>query len=111
MTEKQEQAAIVKLLHMLGGQVWVLGTRRPKGDYPGTRQTPGLPDLIAAIPRGHDWRRVEIEVKAARGRVSPAQRHYRSMADACGIDHLLGGLDVIIAWLEEQGYVIRRKVK
>lgn len=41
--EKPIQAAITHLLGMLGARVYVLGTRRKRGDHQGTRQTPGLP--------------------------------------------------------------------
>jgi hypothetical protein len=41
--EKAEQAGIVKLVRALGGRVYVLGTRRKRGDFQGTMQTPGLP--------------------------------------------------------------------
>jgi hypothetical protein len=42
--EKVIQQQIVTLLRSIGAQVWVLGTRRKRGDYQGTMQTPGLPD-------------------------------------------------------------------
>lgn len=116
--EKREQAAIVRLLRTLGAQVWVLGTQRRRTDYPGTMQTPGLPDLIASLPRGRQGCsarravesptpavRLEVEVKAAGGRLSPAQRTYRQHALACGIAHVVGGLDEVIAWLLDRGFL------
>jgi hypothetical protein len=105
--EKAEQAAIVRLLRLIGARVWVLGTRRPRGDYPGTCQTPGLPDLIACLParEGRPPRRVEIEVKAAAGRLSPAQADYAAHARAAGIDHVVGGLDAVLAYLRAGGWV------
>lgn len=116
--EKREQAAIVRLLRTLGARVWVLGTRRRRTDYPGTMQSPGLPDLIVSLPRGRQGcsaRRVvasstpavrlEIEVKARGGRLSPAQREYRQHALACGVAHVVGGLDDVIAWLIEHGFL------
>jgi hypothetical protein len=33
---------------------WVLGTRRPRGEYQGTCQTPGVCDVIAAPQRSID---------------------------------------------------------
>lgn len=49
--EKSEQSQIVQLLRSLGAQVYVLGNHRRKGDFAGTMQTPGLPDLQAFMPR------------------------------------------------------------
>lgn len=107
--EKAEQAAIVMLLERLGAKIWVLGTRRPKGDYPGTRQTPGLPDLLVCLPRcarlGWRMTRLEIEVKTKQGRTSDAQLEYQALCRATGISHILGGLDDVLAWLRARGYV------
>ena len=73
-SEKQEQQAILELLRLVKARVYVLGTVRPKGDYPGTRQTPGLPDLEAWLPHGNGCHLLKIEVKAVGGRLSDAQR-------------------------------------
>lgn len=106
-TEREEQAAIVGLLRALGAAVWVLGTTRPRGDHPGTCQTPGLPDLIAALPatRQHPAQRLEIEVKRRGGRLRPAQAVYRAHALACGIAHVVGTRDAVLAWLRAEGRV------
>jgi hypothetical protein len=104
--EKAEQAAIVRLLRLVGAEVWVLGTRRPRGDYPGTRQSPGLPDLIASLPtRDGRRRRLEVEVKVPGGRLSPAQRRYREHALASGIDHVVGDVDAVVAYLAAGGWI------
>jgi len=107
--EKAVQAHIVQLLRSLGAQVWELGTRRGRRDYHhGTRQTPGLPDVIASLPRlptdpgfarGFTRRRLEVEVKAAGGRLRAEQKTYRAEANAAGVDHVVGDLGAVIGWL------------
>jgi hypothetical protein len=108
--EKAEQAAIVQLLRSLGAAVYVLGTRRPRGDYPGTRQTPGLPDLLVFLPAGRISSRSEllwIEVKTHQGRLSPAQREFARHCAFAGVYHLIGGVDAVIEWLADRGYLKR----
>lgn len=59
--EKTEQAGGVKLLSTIGAKVYVLGTRRSRGrpcpkcgtfveEHQGTRQTPGVGDVLAFLP-------------------------------------------------------------
>lgn len=108
--ERDEQAAIVKLLRLIGAQVYVLGTARKRGDWQGTMMTPGLPDIIASVPRWSlhlrvNRERLEIEVKATTGRLSDAQKTYRAHALSAGIEHIVGGLDAVQAWLRERGFV------
>jgi hypothetical protein len=111
--EKAEQAAIVRLLASLGAKVYVLGTRRPAGDYQGTRQTPGLPDVLAFLPlhaarRGHFEQSREllaIEVKAKGGRLRPEQVVFRELCQQASVAHVVGGLDAVIAWLTARGYL------
>lgn len=110
--EKGEQAAIVELLKRLGAQVYVLGTRRPTGDHPGTCQTPGLPDLYAFVPsstRDRFTQAVWIEVKAPGGRVSPAQQAFALQCWAVEHPYLCGGIDTVIAWCQQQGYLIDKR--
>ena len=108
--ERAEQRAILDLLRLVHAQVWVLGTVRQRGDWPGTRQTPGLPDIIASIPVREiqvgriNRQRLEIEVKAPQGRLSQAQGNYRAHALSGGIEHLVGGIDAVLAWLRERGH-------
>lgn len=101
--EKAEQAAIVKLLRGIGCAVYVLGTRRRAGDYQGTMQSVGVPDLYTILPRhtGTLW----VEVKAAGGRATPEQRAFQAACQACGQAHVLGGQNAVIAWLLEHGYI------
>jgi len=105
--EKVEQAGIVRLLRSLGAKVYVLGTVRRRGDYPGTMQTPGLPDVRAFLKGQTPDTRVllEIECKAAGGRLRPEQREYRACCQAAGIAHVVGGIDAVIAWLVTHGYL------
>jgi hypothetical protein len=118
--EKAEQAHIVQLLRSIGGAVYVLGTRRRRGDHQGTMQTPGLPDVIAFLPtREHACIRlvvdgvslplkrlfVCVECKATGGRLRPEQRAFRDFCRDAGIQHVSGDFDAIIAWLIDFGYV------
>lgn len=105
VSEKKEQAAIVKLLCSLGATVYVIGTVRAKGDHPGTRQTPGIPDIFAWIGRdGCTWP-LWIEVKARGGRLRPAQAEFKMLADHAQNYHIVGGCDDVIAWLQDHGWL------
>ena len=103
IAEKAVQAQCVALLRSLGARVWVLGTVRAKGDHPGTRQTPGFPDVNAFI-RGCC---LYLEVKAAGGKLRPEQADFREAALSCGapVYHVVGGVDELFAWLVERGIV------
>lgn len=112
--EKLEQAAIVKLLRMVGASVYVLGTRRARGDYQGTRQTPGLPDLIAFVP-DHSRTFVDqnrtllmVEVKAPNGRPSDPQVEFCAHCQAAHVAHVMGGVDAVLDWLTTRGMVTVR---
>ena len=99
--ERVVQRQIVALLRSLGGLVWVLGTTRRRGDYQGTMQTPGLPDLIAAIK----GRMLMVECKAKGGRLTDDQLVFRAFCLDCGVAHVVGGVDEVLAWLQQQGIV------
>jgi len=107
--EKVEQAHVVQLLRAIGGRAYVLGTRRRAGDYQGTMQSPGVPDVIGFVPVGSTvagTRRtllVFVECKAAGGRLSPDQVLFRELCLAAGVEHVVGDLDAVIAWLVEHG--------
>ena len=107
--EKAEQAHIVQLLRSIGGRVYVMGTHRRRGDFYGTMQTEGIPDLMAFLParRFTDERPafLFIECKASGGHLRPEQRVFQEQCDAAKIRHLVGGLDAVIAWLIQTGYV------
>ena len=109
--EKHEQEAGVRLLRTLGAKVYVLGTVRPQGDYRGTCQTPGLPDVQAFLPirgdRSEATRRLLVwEVKRAQGgRLSEPQKEFLGLCAAAGVAHVVGPLDALLAWLHAEGYV------
>jgi hypothetical protein len=79
--EKSIQHQIAGLLRTVGARVYNIGTRRRKGDFQGTMQTPGIPDVLAILPF-----RVACLAAEACGR---------------GVYHILGGLDDVIAKLCE----------
>lgn len=115
--EKIEQAHTVQLLRSLGANVYVLGTRRRKGEHQGTMQTPGLSDLIAFVPltaaaattfnytRGQARALLFIECKAKGGRLSAEQEAFRIMCLAAGAEHVVGNLDAVIAWCIAHEYL------
>ena len=106
--EKTEQAHIIQMLTRVGGRVWVTGVPRRKGDFQGAMRTPGLPDVIAFLPRtlGQPGRRLLcVEVKKIGGRLRPEQETFRQECLDASVDHVVGGLDAVIAWLVQTGYV------
>lgn len=130
--EKGEQAAIVQLLRAIGADVYVLGTRRSSGrNCPhcrtfvpnhdmSTRQTPGIPDLYVVLPKRRlvfipdmfSQRRPDpprekawIEVKAAGGVASEAQKAFKALCEESETPHILGGLDDVVAWLVAECYL------
>ena len=106
--EKLEQQRIAALLRSVGAIVYVLGTRRPKGDHQGTRQTPGLPDLYAFLPGSRiapSPVAVWIEVKAHGGARTPDQQYFAEFCEGARAPYLCGGLDEVIAWLVQRAYV------
>jgi len=110
--ERAIQSHIVQLLRSLGGDVWELGTTRSTRDFHmGTRQTPGLPDVIAFLPvRPAAKRMLIVEAKAPGGRLRPQQKLFRECCQASSVDHVVGGLDEVIAWLIVYGYLKRDQV-
>jgi len=100
--EKAIQAHIVRLLKHVGCQVYVLGTHRRRGDYQGTMQTAGLPDVLAFLPRAMGL--LFVEVKSPKGTLRPEQVTFRDAAVACqdarpGVYYATGGLDAVIITL------------
>jgi hypothetical protein len=111
ISEKTEQAHIVQLLRSIGAAVYVMGVHRRRGDYAGTMQTEGIPDLMAFLPaRGGDGAigaRVFlfIECKAKGGRLRPEQAAFREHCLNADVIHRVGGYDDLIAWLADRDYV------
>ncbi len=112
--EKHEQADTVRLIERLGGKCYVLGTRRPKGDYQGTRQTPGVADVLAFLPPRHTdagpiflerWTLLCIEQKTARGRLSAPQVEFRQLCLAAGVNHVSGDARAVAAYLKQGGWL------
>ena len=105
--ERVIQSHIVQLLRTLGAKVWELGTTRSRKDHHmGTRQTPGLPDVIAFLPTKHGERHLLIvEAKAPKGRMRPAQLEFRDCCLEAHVAHVTGDLDAVIAWLVQTGYL------
>jgi hypothetical protein len=102
--ERVIQAHIVRLLHHVGCQVYTLGTTRRRGDYQGTMQTPGLPDVLAFLPRALGV--LFVEVKAPKGRLRPEQALFRELCMALvasQVYHVTGGLDAVMLRLMQVG--------
>jgi len=95
------------MLESIGAAVYVLGTRRRRGDFQGTNQTPGIPDLYVVLPaRGeiaarHLW----IEVKTPGGRMRPAQQVFADLCESTGMSHVWGDLDNVVGFLERGGWL------
>lgn len=110
--ERAEQRAIVRLLSLCGCQVWPIGTTRRHGDYHGTMQAPGLPDLLAFLPRGGGL--LCVEVKAEGGRLRHDQVRFRTACLDCEapflVHHVVGGQDAVIAYLLELGLLRAHQV-
>lgn len=108
VSEKAEQAHIVQLLRSIGAKVFVSGTVRRRGDFAGTMQTPGIPDVEAFLPPRWDcglWRVLKVEVKRVGGQLRPEQAEYRDLCSRANVAHVIGPLDAVIAWLAAEGYV------
>lgn len=123
--EKGEQASGVKLLRSLGAAVYVLGTRRARGSRcrcgafvpgdQGTRQTPGVADVLAFLPAPRGTRLAGCQLwweakRAAGGRASDAQRVFAANCAAAGVAHCLGDVNDLVAWLIEHGYLRANQV-
>ncbi len=102
VSEKQEQQAIVDLLRLIGAKVYILGTKRRNGDYPGTMQTPGIPDLYTFCGDKCIW----IEVKTVIGRPSEAQREFAYLCEGAGHRYFRGTADGFTAYLRQLGFRI-----
>lgn len=119
--ERAEQEAVKRLLAALGAKFYVAGVTRKKGDYQGTMQTPGLPDLpLVFLPRFKlgdlsdphlMYQLVVVECKspaAAKtkwGGLSPFQREAKAYCLGAGVPYVHGDLDAIIGWLIDHSYL------
>lgn len=112
--EKFEQQDGVKLLRLLGAQVYILGTKRRAGDHQGTNQTPGIADVEAWLYVSPSKRRslvfqrrlLKWEVKRAqRSTTTPEQKAYASLCSEAGIDYVCGDLAALMAWLVAEGFL------
>lgn len=118
-----EQKRVADLFRWLGGRVRNIGTRQSRGkrcpkcatfvpgDH-GTRQARGLADLLIFLSARTSVTRqplparfVWFEAKAGSGRLNGDQAEFRNDCLAAGMVHLVGDLDVAIAWLMAEGYV------
>jgi hypothetical protein len=106
--ERIIQAQVLHALRSVGGIAYALGTTRPKGDRPGTMQTRGWPDVGCFLPPSpadglRRW--VWVEVKARGGRLRPEQATFQGLCQVTGVDHVVGGLDQVLAYLQHHGYI------
>lgn len=112
--ERAIQQQIVQTLRQVGGWVWELGTTRSTRDFHmGTRQTPGLPDVIAFLPvKGDPHRCVQliVECKAPGGRLRHEQAVFQLCCQQAQVAHVVGDLDAVLAWLIAHGYVKSEQV-
>jgi hypothetical protein len=106
--ERVVQSQIRAALLAIGAKVYTIG-RPPRKDavFKGTGQTAGIPDMFAFLPLrgGVGPSAVWIEVKAKGGRLRPEQAEFAALCAGAGIPHLVGGLDVVLAYLQQHGYV------
>ena len=113
--EREITQQIVRLLKSLGGEIYKSSTTRRRGDYQGTMQTPGIPDLEIFMPPpkarpADNHVLVKIEVKAQKGRMSPAQQRYRQLCLLSNTHHIVGGFDEVLDWLISHAYLESEQV-
>jgi len=123
IAEKVEQANGVALLRSLGGRVWVLGTKRKRGDHQGTMQTAGIADVKAFLPAP----RYTINTGAPHARSGPTGLWWEAKRSAGGVQsdeqktfekwcqftneaYVCGNLDALFAWLIDAGYLLEDNV-
>jgi hypothetical protein len=123
--EKVVQAQGLTLLRTVGGQPYSLGTRRRRREQDhGSRQTPGIPDVwaflpaprhprtsawtfgIALVPMGLWWE----AKRAIGGRMSDAQEEFQGQCQVCGVAHVVGDLDALVAFLIAGGWLLEQNV-
>jgi hypothetical protein len=88
--ERRIQAKIKQLLKLHHCAIW------DTSQYFRAAITAGLPDLVVFCPkRGLFF----VEVKARDGRQSKAQRGFQERCEQAGVPYILGGLEVVAAWV------------
>ena len=122
--EAIEQRHIVELTQKLGGREWVLGTRRGQvkckhcgertPEHQGTKQTPGVSDLLLFVPVPNGVRKQLVllfcECKANGNTLTKEQREFREFCLAASQEHIVGGLNEFYAWLLHHGVVREHQV-
>lgn len=117
--EKFQQVDGCKLLAALGADIYTIGTRRSRGkpcpkcktfvpEDQGTRQTPGIADVLAFLPAKAGAARVALwwEAKHADGgRVSPDQARFADLCRQSSQAHCIGAVDELIVWLIRNDYL------
>lgn len=109
--EKVEQTWIINLWLSIGGDVYVLGTKRKKGDHQGTMQTPGISDLYGFLPPPRyrpsvtTWSDLWVEVKREKGEPSEEQVTFRERCIRAGTPHVMGTANAFIAYLIDGGWL------
>lgn len=117
--EKFQQHDGCKLLSSLGADVYTIGTRRSKGkacpkcktfvpEDQGTRQTPGIADVLAFLPEKNGKPAIALwwEAKHADGgHASAEQLHFAELCRRSSQAHCIGPLNALFAWLLEHKYL------
>jgi hypothetical protein len=111
MPESLHQAQIMNLLRSIGAQPFTIGTRRRRGDFQGTCQTPGLPDIFSFLPAPPLSTNVTpalsvwVEVKGAGGRLRPEQIAFRAQCERARQAYVVGGVDQVASFLISGGWL------
>lgn len=111
--EDIEQNNIRRYVSGISGKVYVLGTRRRRGDYQGTMQTEGIADLWICLPAVAPSARYHLdtkepialwwETKGPKGRRSPEQIEFGERCAATRTPYGFGTCNDFFAWLIQHG--------
>lgn len=96
--EVDVQRQVTELLHSVGA--FVARTNQNRA----SRVSPGLPDVIALLPRRLGV--LFVEVKAAKGKQSDAQILFQARCEQAGEPYILGGVAEVTAYLESVGILL-----
>lgn len=98
MKEKDIHWGIVRHLRMLQFRVYSTAQARA------SKVSAGIPDILVMGRGQHLW----VEVKRPRGRMSPAQKEFRELAQDAGVDHAVWtSVEDAVEWTEAIGMVRR----